>query len=265
MMETALLVARTEYLAYFNNEFSRLYFGNEFCERLLPAAAELREALALVRDRRGVGFTFVTPYVTEKGLRTLRRLLDIISREMPGSEVVCNEYGVLRTLHKDYPALEPVLGRLLSRMKRGPRLMTVIDKLPASTVHYFRDNNLNVPALAEFLSGLGVKRVELDNVLQGFDFTLERFTGSLYFPFAYVTTTRLCLANGCEDAARAEQVTISPCRRECRRYTFRMTHPIMPLPLIRKGNTIFFRNDRLPDGLEERGFDRLVVQPELPM
>jgi hypothetical protein len=263
-MEQALFIARADRLGYYNGDFSRIYYGTEFCERLLPSPTELRTVIDFVRDN-GLAFTFVTPYVTETGLKKLRGLLDIISRELPGAEVICNEYGVLRVLHNNYPDLEPVLGRLLNRMKRGPRLMTVLDKLPATTAHYFRSNNLNVPALGDFLAGFGVRRVELDNVLQGFDFVLERFRGSLYIPYAYVSTTRLCLANGCDDPSRAEMVSISPCQRECRKYTFTMSNPIMPLKLLRKGNTIFFRNDAIPEDIVDRGIDRLVVQPELPV
>ena len=75
----------------------------------------------------------------------------ILAREMPEAEVVFNEWGVLRVLRTDYPALKPVMGRLLNRMKRGPRLMGVIDRLPPTTAHYFRSNYLNIEALTDFL------------------------------------------------------------------------------------------------------------------
>ena len=39
----------------------------------------------------------------------------------------------------------------------------------------------------------------------------------------------------------------------------------MPVILIRKGNTIFFENEVLPDGLEEKGINRIVTEPEIPM
>jgi hypothetical protein len=107
--------------------------------------------------------------------------------------------------------------------------------------------------------------VELDNLLQGIDLPLQNLDVSLYFPFAYVTTTRLCLMSGCEDPDREEVVGVFPCNRECRKYTLGMANDIMPVLLIRKGNTIFFENPALPDDLDAAGISRLVTQPELPM
>ncbi len=263
-MEQALFISKTENLDYFSPVYSRLYFGVEFCERLMPATADLKRVLDFVGEK-GLEFTLVSPYVTGEGLKRFGGLLEVLSQIRPGSEVVFNDYGVLRVLHHHYPALEPVLGRLLNRMKRGPRLMAVIDKLPETTVEYFRDSNLNIPALGEFLNRQGIRRVELDNVLQGIGFTLESLKGSLYVPYAYVTTTRLCLANGCDDPERQERIGIFPCKRECQKYTFHLSSVVMPVMLERKGNTIFFRNDRIPGGIEQRGIDRLVTQPEIPM
>jgi len=41
----------------------------------------------------------------------------------------------------------------------------------------------------------------------------------------------------------------------------------METRLIRKGNTIFFNNDKIPKGeeLREKKIDRLVIQPEIPI
>lgn len=264
-MEQAVFVSRVEDLKYHTPRFSRLYFGHEFCERLMPTVAELRQALDFARDK-GLDFTLVSPYVTEKGIGRLEELFPEVASRKPGSEVVFNDYGVLRVLNDAYPGLEPVMGRLLHKMKRGPRLMTVINKLPPSTVEYFRSSNLTVPILIEFLNKYGVRRVELDNLLQGFDFSLDRnLSGSLYFPYAYVSTTRFCLTAACDVPEEEEIIGIFPCRRECQRYTFYLRNEVMPVVLIRKGNTTFFENGVLPDGLEERGVNRIVTEPELPM
>lgn len=264
-MEQAVFVSRVEDLKHYTPRFSRLYFGQEFCERLTPTIAELRQVLAFVRDK-GLDFTLVSPYVTEKGIGRLEELFQEVADSKPGSEVVFNDYGVLRVLNDRYRGLEPVMGRLLHKMKRGPRLMTVINKLPPSTVEYFRSSNLTVPILVEFLNKHRVRRVELDNLLQGFDFSLDsNLSGSLYFPYAYVTTTRFCLTASCDVPEEDEKIGIFPCRRECRRYTFYLKNEVMPVMLIRKGNTIFFENGVLPDGLEERGVNRIVTEPELPV
>lgn len=263
-MEQALFVTKAENLGYFDPAYRRLYFGTEFCERLMPAADDLRRVLDFVEEK-GLDFTLVSPYLTEDGLGRLEGLLELLWQIRPGSEVVFNDYGVLRVLRRHYPGLEPVLGRLMNRLKRGPRLIAVIDKLPETTVAYFRDSNLNVPALSEFLGRWGIRRVELDNLLQGLGFTLQRLKGSLYLPYAYVTTTRLCLASDSDAPEQEARIGIFPCRRECQRYTFYLSSVAMPVTLVRKGNTVFFRNDLVPDDIEMRGIDRLVIQPEIPM
>jgi len=261
-MERAVFISRTSDLSCCD-DFSRLYFGNEFCQQLIPSVSEMEQVLDFV-STNDLDFTFVTPYVTDEGLKRLEVLLEMVQK-MPGSEVVFNDYGVLRVLVKRYGDLEPVMGRLLNKIKRGPRLMRVIDKLPESSVEYFRSSNLTVPALRQFLSSNGIGRVELDNVLQGSDLLLDGLEASLYVPFAYVTTTRLCLVNSCDVPGREEMIGIFACNKECQKYTFYLRNPVMPVTLIRKGNTIFFRNDVLPDDIEEKGITRLVVQPGIPM
>lgn len=263
-MERAIFISSLNNLRYFDNGFSRIYFGNEFCEKLIPSIIDLKHIMDFTLER-GVNFTFVTPYITDNGLQRIKVLLEKLTEERPDSEVVFNDYGMLRMLNKHYSHLTPVMGRLLNRMKRGPRLMTVIDKLPQTTVEYFRSSNLTVPILLEFLNANNVKRVELDNVLQGINLTLNSMEASLYVPFAYITTTRICLSNSCDKIDLKERVGIFPCEKECKKYTFIMDSEIMPVTLIRKGNTIFFRNDSLPENLEEIGVTRIVIEPEIPM
>jgi len=263
-MERAIFVSNLNNLRYFDNGFSRIYFGNEFCENLIPSIRDLKYIIDFTLER-SLNFTFVTPYVTDNGLKRIRILLEQMVQDRPDSEVVFNDYGTLRVLNKHYSDLTPVMGRLLNRMKRGPRLMTVIGKLPQTTVEYFQSSNLSVPILLEFLNANNVKRVELDNMLQGINLILNTMEASLYVPFGYITTTRLCLTNFCDKPELEEMVGIFPCEKECGKYTFFMDNEIMPVTLIRKGNTIFFRNDSLPENLEKIGVTRIVMEPEIPM
>jgi len=263
-MEQAVFISKVADLKYFTPRFSRVYFGNEFCEQLIPSRTELQQVLDFVLEK-GLDFTLVSPYITDRGLKGLDILLAEVARSKPDSEVVFNDYGVLRMLSNCYTQLEPVMGRLLNRMKRGPRLMMVINKLPPTTVDYFRSSNLTVPVLVQFLNQHRVRRVEMDNVLQGIDFHLDNLTGSIYLPFAYVTTTRLCLSNACDIPEKEEMIGIFPCKRECQKYTFYLRNEIMPVMLIRKGNTIFFENEVLPDNIKDIGITRIVTEPEIPM
>jgi len=265
-MEQALFITKTDHTHYLTGDFSRLYFGNEFCEKLIPGQSELEEALSCAASR-GVPFTYVTPYVTDRGLSTLEQQVLLFEKECPGTEVVFNDWGVFQLLREKAPGLIPVLGRLLHKSKRGPRIMNIIDKVPPPTRRYFTGSVLDVPAAVTFLKDRGIYRVECDNLLQGLDFGKadRAISRSLYLPFAFVSTTRFCLSARCDRPDMLQDVGISPCSRECRKYYFTLQNPVMRVPLIRKGNTIFFVNDTIPDVIEKRLVDRIVIAPEIPV
>ncbi len=267
-MERVLFIAKAENLKYFSSHFSRLYFGNEFCQRLIPSHKELGQVMDFAREH-DIAFSLVTPYVTNEGLKKWQTLIEKVAEVNPQSEVVFNDWGILNAMKKLSGELEPVLGRLMTKIKRGPRLMNAIDKLPPDAVKHLQSTNLSIPAYRKFLISKGIKRVELDNPLQ--DINLDGVGSdihlSLYIPFAYVTTTRFCLVASCDIPERKGMVGIFPCKKECQKYTFTLDNPTMPSTLIRKGNTIFFKNDRIPkaDELAEKKIDRLVIQPEIPI
>lgn len=243
--------------------FSRLYYGHEFCERLLPSRAELRAVCASAGERE---LTFTTPYVTERGLGRVRGLCEVLDEERRGAEVVFNDWGVLRLLETEFRGLRPVLGRLLHKMKRGPRLAALADAFGDQTAAYFRSCSLEVPTYQRFLRDRGVERVELDNVLQGIsiDLAASGLRASLYAPYGYIATTRLCLAASCEEHGMEDEVGVFGCRKECRRFTFEIAQHGSPGTQYRKGNTIFFENAVLPEDLGTCGVDRIVTERRIP-
>ncbi len=265
-MEQTLFIVSTDNLKYWNPEFTRLYFGMEFCERLLPSPDQLERALTFAGDNNA-DFTLVTPYVTDRGLTQVEKLITTVCTIKPGSELVFNDWGVFHLIQeKKYP-LKPVLGRLLNKLKRGPRIVPVKDKIPAASLDYFMTPNLSIPEVRSFLLHRGVTRVECDNLLQGLhlDDIGKELHLSIYLPFAYVTTTRFCLMPSIHDPGEMH-IGVLPCKKECQKFAFSLWNPVMTVPLIRKGNTIFFSNEEIPYQLIREGkIDRIVVQPEIPL
>jgi hypothetical protein len=265
-MEQAFYISKTSNLKYYRNDFTRLYFGQEFCERLIPTNQQIEEAL-LFAEKKDLQFTFVTPYVTNWGLRRLEKIIGSLAENKPEVEVVFNDWGIFQFLHEEFPGFVPVMGRLLNKSKRGPRIMNILDKVPNDTKDFFRKSNLNVPSAGMFLKQRGIYRVEFDNLLQGInleDSDME-IHKSLYIPFAYVSTTRLCLSANCDNPEINYYAGIVDCNKECQEYTFNINNPVMGLPLIRKGNTVFFLNENIPDAFKDGSFDRIVIQPEIPV
>jgi hypothetical protein len=238
----------------------------EFCERLLPSPSQLKKALDFTQKNH-LAFTLVTPYVTESGLNKVDKLIRLISELEPESEIVFNDWGVFHLLReKNYP-VKPVMGRLLNKMKRGPRIANLKELIPPTSLNYFMTPGVSIPEIQQFLLANAIARVEFDNLLQGLNLSgiSSDLHLSLYLPFAYITTTRFCFMSSSTSSEKMK-IGVAPCRKECQNYAFSLVNPVMTTPLIRKGNTIFFSNENIPDKpIRENKIDRLVVQPEIPL
>jgi len=260
-IEKAVLFTVPEDIGTYAEPYQRLYFGHEFCQRLLPSVAGLKNALELAQSK-GKTLTLVTSFVSNAGLAHVQKLLEVLANEKVSGEtpeVVVNDWGVLHFIHRKYPHIPIVLGRLLTKQKRGPQILRIDRDIPESAVDHFRRSNVDVPVVHEFLAKMNVKLVELDNLLQG----ISRSGGlpaSLHYPFGYITTTRLCLLmNG--DSNNKNLRSLGKCSLECRRYQVTLRHPEMPVDILVNGNAQFFFNDRIPKNLEELNIKRLVYTP----
>lgn len=262
-MEQAILITKAENLKYVNSKYSRLYFGNEFCQHLIPSLRDFKIILDFVL-KHNMHFSLVTPYVTNEGIESLRPLLKHVVSNFPDAEIIINDWGVLRLLRDEFGGLNLVLGRLLTKQKRGPRILSIKDKVPSTMIQHFKESNIDVPILSDFLINNRINRVELDNLLQGITREAASLRASLYFPFAYVTTTRFCLTASSERQIRFSR-SIYACNKECQRYTFRLRHKNMPVDLFLKGNTQFFKNRDMSYNLDDLNIDRIVYEPEIPM
>jgi len=261
-MERALFVSDIEKLKDEKKGFSRLYFGNEFCEHLLPSLKELDEALDYAEER-GMEFTLVTPYATDKAVTRIMALIGRAKKSCEKFEVVINDWGLFRKIN-GMPAVEPVLGRLLTKQKRGPRLLNILDKTPGAMLDHFRRACADSPAMTAYLSERGIKRLELDNLLQGISRDRQALKASIYTPFSYVTTSRICVTSQAVNG-RTFSRNITYCNKECRMCSFTLKHGTMPATLYLKGNTQFIKTETLPKRLEDLNIDRIVSEDGLPM
>jgi hypothetical protein len=229
--------------------FSRLYFGNEFCERLIPGAADLHRAAAAAAAR-GLGLTLLTPYVTDAGIERLRPALDLLAAQPAGGgvEVVANDWGLVHLLRRDYPGLRLVLGRLMNRMLRDPRVTHYLASAPAPAEAHraLRQSGVAAPAFRRFLARLGIERVEFDHPPQGLDMDFRQLglAASLYLPYGYIATGRVCMIGSLHLPAAEKFDVESICRRECHHYTFSFEYSNSPYDnrdqeFIEKGTPIF--------------------------
>ena len=256
--------------------FTRLYFGQEFCEKALPRPKELLLAIDKAIEY-GMEFTLVTPYVTEQGLIELKLLFKELVEILPNCEVVVNDWGILHLLNGEFPTLSPILGRLLNKAWRDPRINSYLPiHNQEDFLKPFQSSNLTSPLIKDLLESLKVERVELDNLPQGLDgriFEMGYLT-SLYLPYGCITSGRVCLLGSwgleVKEKFKASQ---SNCGQKCRFCWLEMKDTGNKVPdssewrILQKGNTVFYLqlDSFLNNSLEQvnsLGIDRIVLQPE---
>ena len=272
--------------------FDRLYFGVEFCQHLLATPDEVREAVAFCRER-DLGLTLVTAYGTDAFVERVEALLEAVA-EGPSLEILVNDWGVLDLLQTRELPHRPVLGRLLNRMVRDPRLPEVGpdhlggDAPPTS----WRQSSVGTTAFRSLLERLGIGRVESDVPLQGLaDLAPGGPRVSVWLPIGMMASGRICMAHALGRPAVGRFVPPRRCEATCRRFEATLSPPwgpapaattATPLPLARepapagprlllKGNTHLYELDReridaaLAWAARSEPVDRIVACPYLPL
>lgn len=262
-MEEAIFITESSGLPNWSSRYSRIYFGNEFCQKLIPSREEVEDILNFVSSK-SLNFTFVTGFVTEPDLDYLQDLLAVISAKNPNAEIVINDWGMLGIVRKHN--LIPVIGRLLTKQRRDPRILNLRARLTEEATERSKAAGIG-QYLIRFLKNNDVERMEIDNLPQGITLgryiNFERFYFSLYFPYNYVTTSRRCIFNN--GSLQPERGLLTKCERKCKLNPIVLRHYTMPLPLYMQGNTVFLENRKMPEYIEREGINRIVYQPHIPM
>lgn len=230
--------------------YSRVYFGNESCEIRLPEPAALSRMLEAAQQR-GLALTLLTPQVNDACLEKVEQLLDLLPG---GSEVVCNDWGVLGRVRQR--PLKPILGRLLSRCLRDPRS----PEHPA-----WGASPLAHPHFRQALAGWGVERVEVDVPLGPVAPAAPEWgsQASLRAPFVHVASGRVCAVGSLSAPPEDKFQTAGACQRECLTYLTRLDSPTLESQLFHRGNAAFAVAEATTLAATLAGFSRLVFDPEL--
>ena len=238
---------------------SRLYFGNEFCDHLIPSPRTLSEALALSREL-GLRFSLVTPMVTDSGIDALGRLFRILP---DGSEVIASDWGVLRLVRTEFPSLIPIAGRLLCKFMKDPRL-------PSRDWTKLVPHGVFAPAFLDLLASFGIERLDLDLPphARPEDFRGPSMRLSMHRPYGFAAKGRICRMGSLHLDQERKFLPGEPCRKECLDYVLAMTRSgaaaAGDLHTFQRGNTVFYRHsDEMEATIEELTdegvVDRLVV------
>lgn len=150
-----------------------VYYGDEFCQNLIPAFDELVQVKEAIGKRTLV---LLTPYITDVGLERIRLLLRQNEVTRVFSEIVVNDFGVLQVVKDEGSRITVNLGRnLIKFIFREKRNMSI-----------------NHPFVKGLLEAYNIAAYEIgalnDQVILPEDVPLHIYTA--YFP---LTTTRRCL------------------------------------------------------------------------
>ena len=236
-----------------SGEWSRLYFGAEFCPWRFPTTDILIKSIHTAQQA-GLPITIATPVLNETFLpRFKKQLEEILPLLGANDEILASDLGTIRMVRQLSKDIIVVAGRVLPGQKRGPRILEL--DLQEAELDYFRQGRWYQTESREFLKEQGIARVELDNLLQGVAPLPEPLVGSLHLPYAMVTSSRNCPVRSPGE--------YGPCPGGCDE-VFKLSTPQTSVSLFQAGNTQFLQNRHLPDGLSELRINRLVEHLVLP-
>lgn len=225
------------------DDFDRIYIGDEFCPHRMPRLAELDALLDLSREHHKQ-VTLLTPPLTDCGIEKLSPLLNRIRDGFPAAEVVGNDWGVLIFLNEEFPGFALAAGRLLDKGFKDPRLSDApaVSSLSEEMRDVLNSSSFDSSAIGEKLIELGVRRIERDMFpyRNSPPTPLPGLAMSLYLPYGYVTTGRVCWLSTFAEGGASKFAPLDECARPCDWASLKLEHSDMALPIFQSGNTVHY-------------------------
>lgn len=250
-MEKTIYITNTHNLKYYSSKFQRIYFGNEFCQNLIPTPEEIKEVLNFV-NKHNIKFSLLTCQVDDFFLKKFLAILPFLRNK---DEIILNDWGIFNIIKRKFKNL-----------------------LPGCILGKFLNNNINInqPYCQKFLRKQGLslisrRRLEIENItlrscpVNNWKYiTNSQFKISLYYPYSYLTTGRYCPTAYCGRGDYQEQIL--DCQKECQKYTFYANFlNFRNKKIILKGNTWFIKQGLSSYINQFPNIDRLVYMPTIPL
>ncbi|MBN1117530.1 MAG: hypothetical protein JXA77_10015 [Bacteroidales bacterium] len=262
---------------YYKDYISRIYFGNETCEYLIPALGEVQKVFKYCADNE-YGFTYVAPYTGPNGMEKLRDIFEFL-KDKEDVEVVVNDFGVLQLILTEFKSIKPIIGRLLVKTKRDPRFSVTgydyspnqlknTSKVEKNQTEAIMSSSFENKTLQKFLIDKGVTRISLDSLPQGYEKkTLKgwQLPADIFWPWTYITSGRLCAIAAHTDTRRKYNLVDRPCNKQCRMYEFNFESDKQMLQTVQRGNAVWMDNESNYLENFKAGFERLVFMPYIPI
>ncbi len=238
----------------------KVRFGSEFCEWKIPSLESLEKAYTRIVDR-GKDFVYVTPRVSDSGIKKIRKHLDFLNRKRK-IDVIINDLGTLNIL-QDYSELKPFLGRQLVHVParcpwlkigardaiflwkalRAKRSMKHVEELYSQT-------SLNYKPTIQLFQSFGVQGLDVDWIPRCFPYFNSLVKAglniSLHLHLIPVTLTRKC-----HTARFLGEKSPETCSKPCDDRAFLLKHKGLNLELFLHGNALFSFTQPSKNDLED--------------
>ena len=237
----------------------RLYIGNSFCHLLFPKEDQLFQLLEKAR-KESLQVTLTFSYIREFMLENTGQLIEKLENWCEENKVILeiqvNDWAMADLL-TDFPQLHPILGVLINKRRKDPRLSYKKGELSALS-----ENSINADFYRNFLAETcRVTRYEEESC--GYLPELPEGKHSLHLPFYQTNTSQYCpLYARCKRGSRGAQTLPKDCPHWCREYAF--LYPAH-LHMLGRYNSLFaldtgiLQSPELLGGWLREGVDRLVV------
>jgi len=247
-MEKVIHIATIKNLEEFDSKkYQRIYVGADSCPNLLPKLSEIEKYFEFAKAHN-LKVSLMTSFCFDVHIKEFEKIMPILeeNKDELDIEIIINDWGVFR-LVKD-KGFKFVLGRLLTKQKKGIRVENILHQLTPSQLKAYKE----VPCefFEDFLIENNFVRIELDNVAQGIEYN-GKLPASLYYPYLFVSPSAFCLFVG--KVSRPEPV----CKRECLTNYLTLENDEFKRKQYKKGNSFFYKNKELPK--ERANINRIVI------
>jgi len=235
-------------------DFDHVYLGNEFCQNLIPPLSKFKLQIKKLKDK---DFSFVSPFVTDKGMGKLEKIFKYLNVTYNKPEVIVNDLGVLYFLHKNYPKIKKVFGRLLYPnvfLKPKDEIIKIKSK---SIIDLFMKYKIDRYELSVKNADLTLKTLEKQ---VNSEELFKNLQFSFYYPYFPISVTRKCKMR-----IQKEFNDYGPCQYKCKGNLFEIRYPnqlcrhaLVDDILYMKGNTYFIKGKKLTN--TSKLISRLVFQ-----
>ena len=195
----------------------RFYIGNQFCHNLFPTEEQFFSIMDKMYSE-GSEITLVFSYIREFMLLSVGKLLEKVDNwcciHGVNVEIVVNDWAMVEMLCGKTSRLHPVLGTLLNKRKKDPRM-----KYKSGDTLLFQQNSLNAGFYRDFLAEeFHIHRYEWESC--GYPQELPPGKNSLHLPFYQTNTSQYCpLYALCTTGDRGTQQLAEHCPKFCEKYT----------------------------------------------